>query len=216
MTTTFTCSANGFDPLPSSPAPSSHVMAFPMASHVSAALGEGSGCAYTYAPGSITSGPPIQGLIPAFNGNPAAAYSYTQQSLSPNGATMWNYCPAANNVPMHTHSTPTTDMVLLNKGMPHAKDIRRENGTHHEQDMAPATNQAPSTRHASPAGIKCKWEGCRSIQTFRKGSDLIRHIKTIHIFPDAYPCRECGKKFGRKDHLQGHTERRHQPARTDY
>ncbi|KAL2801976.1 hypothetical protein BJX63DRAFT_416095 [Aspergillus granulosus] len=58
---------------------------------------------------------------------------------------------------------------------------------------------------------KCMWEGCNSSTSFQREGDLIRHLKTIHISPDAYPCHEakCSKTFGRNDHLQNHLRKRH-------
>ncbi|OJI97462.1 hypothetical protein ASPVEDRAFT_36875 [Aspergillus versicolor CBS 583.65] len=64
----------------------------------------------------------------------------------------------------------------------------------------------------SPPYFRCKWEDCTSTRHFSRVGDLIRHIKSIHIAPNAYPCRaqDCGKAFGRPDHLQEHTRRCHQ------
>ncbi|KAL4913339.1 hypothetical protein BDW62DRAFT_167153 [Aspergillus aurantiobrunneus] len=83
----------------------------------------------------------------------------------------------------------------------------------------------PSPRHARPAltgltanvssphdtPLLCKWDGCESTTYFRREADLWRHIRTIHISPRAYPCPEkkCLRAFGRKDHLDQHTRRRH-------
>ncbi|OJJ03870.1 hypothetical protein ASPVEDRAFT_762734 [Aspergillus versicolor CBS 583.65] len=66
-----------------------------------------------------------------------------------------------------------------------------------------------------PPVFQCKWQGCRSSASFRRQVDLIRHLKTIHIAPDAYPCREpnCGVAFGRKDHLKAHSKMHHKPSR---
>lgn len=61
----------------------------------------------------------------------------------------------------------------------------------------------------SPPTFECKWRGCRSATRFSSEGDLVRHLKSIHISPEAYPCRECGKSFGRKDHLRDHQRRRH-------
>jgi hypothetical protein len=61
--------------------------------------------------------------------------------------------------------------------------------------------------HHSPTSFNCRWEGCRSSTVFRRVGDLIRHLRTIHILPTAYQCpvKNCGKAFGRKDHLKEHT-----------
>lgn len=68
------------------------------------------------------------------------------------------------------------------------------------------SESAPST-----PSFRCKWEDCASTRHFARVGDLIRHIKSIHIAPNAYPCRvqNCGKAFGRPDHLQEHTRRCH-------
>ncbi|KAL2835417.1 hypothetical protein BJY01DRAFT_223687 [Aspergillus pseudoustus] len=59
--------------------------------------------------------------------------------------------------------------------------------------------------------FECKWRGCKSSRPFRRETDLIRHLRTIHISPAAFVCPEgsCGKPFGRRDHLMEHLKRRH-------
>ncbi|KAL2818753.1 hypothetical protein BDW59DRAFT_151933 [Aspergillus cavernicola] len=56
----------------------------------------------------------------------------------------------------------------------------------------------------------CPVSGCRSDTQFQNISALKRHVETVHLFPDKYPCpREgCVKAFGRKDHLRDHRRRR--------
>lgn len=54
------------------------------------------------------------------------------------------------------------------------------------------------------ASMKCEWKGCTFPRPFRRYADLMRHIKTIHVSPDAYKCSVCGKGFGRKDKLEVH------------
>ncbi|KAL2867378.1 uncharacterized protein BJX67DRAFT_84895 [Aspergillus lucknowensis] len=82
--------------------------------------------------------------------------------------------------------------------------------------MTNATNQhlvIPTTvpRLQDHPVFQCKWEGCTSSTLFHREGDLMRHLKTIHISPDAFPCREpsCKRKFGRKDHLEEHRRRVH-------
>ncbi|CEL11191.1 hypothetical protein ASPCAL14294 [Aspergillus calidoustus] len=45
----------------------------------------------------------------------------------------------------------------------------------------------------------CKWENCTSTHVFRREIDLIRHIKTIHVAPQAFLCQTYlrGKAFSR-------------------
>ncbi|KAL4878098.1 hypothetical protein BJY04DRAFT_221454 [Aspergillus karnatakaensis] len=72
---------------------------------------------------------------------------------------------------------------------------------------------SPATNNNVPTGavFRCKWEGCQSSTSFRREPDLIRHLKSIHIRPDAYACQfdGCTKAYGRKDHLQEHMRRAH-------
>ncbi|KAL3470116.1 hypothetical protein BJX99DRAFT_240108 [Aspergillus californicus] len=67
--------------------------------------------------------------------------------------------------------------------------------------------------HAPPGPLlyQCRWQGCRSTTLFRREHDLLRHLKSIHIRPDAYVCDigGCRQTFGRRDHLLQHRRRRH-------
>ncbi|KAL2813341.1 hypothetical protein BDW59DRAFT_167524 [Aspergillus cavernicola] len=88
---------------------------------------------------------------------------------------------------------------IMERDVGHPQNISSNTGDRHASDF-----------HIAPS-FQCKWEGCTSISHFARAIDLIRHIKTIHISPKAYPClvKNCGKAFGRRDHLQEHTRRRH-------
>lgn len=76
----------------------------------------------------------------------------------------------------------------------------------------PVSSTADSTHQ--PPVFQCKWLGCRSSASFRRETELIRHLKTIHIAPNAYPCLEpnCGVAFGRKDHLKAHVKTHQKPS----
>ncbi|PYH66339.1 C2H2-type zinc finger protein [Aspergillus vadensis CBS 113365] len=80
----------------------------------------------------------------------------------------------------------------------------------HQPHPAPGSRipRAPSNTHSPPI-FECKWRGCSSSTRFSTEGDLVRHLKSIHISPDAYSCSVCGKSFGRKDHLRDHQRRRH-------
>ncbi|KAL4746649.1 hypothetical protein BDW72DRAFT_184536 [Aspergillus terricola var. indicus] len=69
----------------------------------------------------------------------------------------------------------------------------------------PAQSQAESSTQAAPVS-QCKWIGCRSSTPFIREADLIRHLRSVHIAPNAFFCDQhnCGKRFGRKDHLKAH------------
>ncbi|KAL4871504.1 hypothetical protein BDV12DRAFT_194269 [Aspergillus spectabilis] len=81
---------------------------------------------------------------------------------------------------------------------------------HTQIDIAYQTARLPRT----PV-LQCKWQGCDSSHQFKREGDLIRHIRTIHISPGFYLClvNNCGKSFGRKDHLSEHQKRRHTVAK---
>jgi hypothetical protein len=57
----------------------------------------------------------------------------------------------------------------------------------------------------------CKWENCTSTHDFRREIDLMRHMKTIQVAPQAFLCQTylCGKAFSRKDKLRYHMSRVH-------
>ncbi|KAJ0416463.1 hypothetical protein BJY00DRAFT_291582 [Aspergillus carlsbadensis] len=70
-----------------------------------------------------------------------------------------------------------------------------------DQKMAPASSTFKP--------IRCRWQGCTNHVLFRRESDLIRHLRSIHISPHAYSCSDCLKTFGRNDHLQNHRRKVH-------
>ncbi|CEL08202.1 hypothetical protein ASPCAL11353 [Aspergillus calidoustus] len=85
-----------------------------------------------------------------------------------------------------------------------------------DQSMHSTPSERPSIFRAPaplqiPDSFRCKWAGCRSSRQFHRVGDLIRHLRTIHISPTAFTCPEtdCGKSFGRRDHLSEHVKRRH-------
>ncbi|KAL2862619.1 uncharacterized protein BJX67DRAFT_365887 [Aspergillus lucknowensis] len=81
---------------------------------------------------------------------------------------------------------------------------------------SPPTGQSPLPAFAENGPddarvFRCKWQGCRSYTSFRRETDLLRHLRTVHVSPKAYPCPEpnCDKGFGRKDHLRTHQRNCH-------
>jgi hypothetical protein len=69
-----------------------------------------------------------------------------------------------------------------------ATDIIQGSDHHHHNESSTGyyNAQIPSSLHPRPAYFRCKWEGCRSSTNFRREGDLIRHLRTIHISPNAY------------------------------
>jgi hypothetical protein len=88
--------------------------------------------------------------------------------------------------------------------------------TSHGSPTSPSRSTIPSpapssTSHGTFLPQQCKWEDCGSSTIFQREGDLIRHLKTIHISPNAYPCPEpeCPRAFGRNDHLKNHLKTIH-------
>ncbi|KAL3440462.1 hypothetical protein BJX65DRAFT_27363 [Aspergillus insuetus] len=81
--------------------------------------------------------------------------------------------------------------------------------TIHRESKAPDTLISSPTQ---PESFICKWENCTSTHVFRREIDLMRHVKTIHVAPQAFPCHVglCGRAFPRKDKLRDHMARVHQ------
>ncbi|KAL2826580.1 hypothetical protein BJY01DRAFT_255935 [Aspergillus pseudoustus] len=74
----------------------------------------------------------------------------------------------------------------------------------------PSTNtqqQAPGSSTYKPK--QCQWNGCTSTNVFSRETELMRHLRTIHVSPEAFPCLDCSRTFGRNDHLQQHRRKRH-------
>jgi hypothetical protein len=77
---------------------------------------------------------------------------------------------------------------------------------------APSSHTTTST---SAQGLftpqQCQWKNCSSSTIFQREGDLVRHLKTIHISPNAFPCPEpdCTRAFGRNDHLKNHLKTMH-------
>ncbi|KAL2843460.1 hypothetical protein BJX68DRAFT_155602 [Aspergillus pseudodeflectus] len=97
---------------------------------------------------------------------------------------------------------------------PHGQE--REEWTRSWLTYPPSTDQSPllpSVEGAPRADrtFQCRWIGCRSVTIFCRESELMRHLKTVHISPKAYPCTQpqCGMAFGRRDHLKAHQRNRH-------
>nr|KMM68468.1 hypothetical protein CPAG_04795 [Coccidioides posadasii RMSCC 3488] len=57
----------------------------------------------------------------------------------------------------------------------------------------------------------CGWNGCKYKGTFQRTEDLIRHVRSIHVQANSYPCpvEGCHRPFNRKDNLDMHIRRRH-------
>ncbi|PYI09415.1 hypothetical protein BO78DRAFT_415692 [Aspergillus sclerotiicarbonarius CBS 121057] len=61
------------------------------------------------------------------------------------------------------------------------------------------------------APLQCGWAGCTNSKSFNRPADLLRHVRNLHVTPNAYVCRvnNCGRAFNRKDNLMEHIARVH-------
>lgn len=69
----------------------------------------------------------------------------------------------------------------------------------------------PPKEAALAATFKCKWEGCKYSGYFTRETELVRHVKCVHISPRSYLCpvAGCRKVCNRKDNLDEHLRRLH-------
>ncbi|CEN62295.1 hypothetical protein ASPCAL08932 [Aspergillus calidoustus] len=83
--------------------------------------------------------------------------------------------------------------------------------THQSSQQALTPNHLLDTL-APTVRYYCKWERCQNLAGFKRLSEILRHIKEIHLAPDAYTCPVdgCGKTFNRAERLRHH-ERTHRP-----
>lgn len=110
-------------------------------------------------------------------------------------------------------------LVLGNPAAPRT-DLPPNMRLYNERNPIPATasggqggiDLAMVQRNQPPDSVlKCEWKGCKSKRSFGRRAELERHVKSIHISPDAYQCPVigCEKSFGRKDRMESH-KRQHE------
>ncbi|PLB40096.1 uncharacterized protein BDW47DRAFT_102238 [Aspergillus candidus] len=77
------------------------------------------------------------------------------------------------------------------------------------QTPSQRNNRTANPRRTTP--LQCKWEDCHYLGRFQRVSELIRHIRNLHITPLAYPCPvpDCDKTCNREDNLLQHMRTRH-------
>ncbi|RWQ99915.1 hypothetical protein C8Q69DRAFT_452979 [Paecilomyces variotii] len=96
---------------------------------------------------------------------------------------------------------------------PAHESIKGEDGNDHVAgaDMLQDNQYAPRRKRTNPGPLTCGWEGCTSTDVFSCDRALWRHIKTMHVSPDAFECpvKRCGRSFGRKDKCQDHIRSSH-------
>lgn len=135
----------------------------------------------------------------------------------------------ANSEYTDTRPVNTTQGLATNhlQAMGHGYNLTSRPYTHPIVDGASFITQEPTLGHTHPTSIegtaqihrndpenhgetiRCHWKGCRYKRTFSRRYDLDRHTRSIHTFPRAFRCPECGREFNRRENLQGHLERIH-------
>ncbi|KAL5358362.1 hypothetical protein BJX96DRAFT_173366 [Aspergillus floccosus] len=78
-----------------------------------------------------------------------------------------------------------------------------------ERDLNPTVG--PQSRDEALQTLMCEWKDCNQKRAFRRDAELMRHIMTIHVRPNAYGCpvEGCSRVFNRKDNLKVHLEKKH-------
>ncbi|KAF7175053.1 hypothetical protein CNMCM7691_005521 [Aspergillus felis] len=85
------------------------------------------------------------------------------------------------------------------------------------EGKAAVTSNETAKRIRSPVnedGPKCEWKGCKYKRSFNRKEDLLRHVRTVHIFPGLHICpiKGCYKRCNREDNLKEHINRCHGKA----
>ncbi|PWY69657.1 hypothetical protein BO94DRAFT_590440 [Aspergillus sclerotioniger CBS 115572] len=80
------------------------------------------------------------------------------------------------------------------------------------------SRESQLTPRTSQSRLRCEWKGCNYRNSFNRPTDLIRHVKTIHILPHSFTCDVpgCDKTFSRKDNFMEHKLRVHRFVRRQY
>ncbi|KAH8700437.1 hypothetical protein BGW36DRAFT_357096 [Talaromyces proteolyticus] len=115
---------------------------------------------------------------------------------------------------LQQHVMPKTDFVydrhgIYNENWMQLKfpcDDDDDDKNNNNQDASGLKNRRQNHSPPKSATRKCRWEGCKYLGSFRRDADLLRHVKAVHVSPDAYTCPivGCGKPFGRKDKMEAH------------
>ncbi|KAL3454247.1 hypothetical protein BJX65DRAFT_85771 [Aspergillus insuetus] len=73
----------------------------------------------------------------------------------------------------------------------------------------PLTLTHSLSRETPDGSLTCLWPRCPHRGEFKSKGCIKRHTITQHLFPNAYGCEVCGKKFNRSDNLRAHFRRKH-------
>ncbi|NXN07869.1 ZBT8A protein, partial [Indicator maculatus] len=87
-------------------------------------------------------------------------------------------------------------------GVDAENDVGHEYGYNHEPEVISKKQALPRTR------FKCPF----CTHTVKRRADLKRHLR-CHTGERPYPCKECGKRFTRLEHLRNHFQTIHQAGK---
>ncbi|PKX88667.1 uncharacterized protein P174DRAFT_425695 [Aspergillus novofumigatus IBT 16806] len=112
-----------------------------------------------------------------------------------------------------THRTDHHQSVIAAAQSPHPNDLASSDRGHPmavpSKVTPPVTSNGSRKRNRYPANadsLVCQWLGCTYKRSFNRKQDLLRHLKTQHIFRDIYICpvEGCYKRHKRPDILKDH------------
>ncbi|KAL4879724.1 hypothetical protein BJY04DRAFT_219810 [Aspergillus karnatakaensis] len=123
--------------------------------------------------------------------SPYSSFSSGDMAMSMNSSSFIDLVHDVS-TPSSTDSTEDLDMI----------------GTEFEPSDSADDSSEP---HKQDQLFVCEWKGCTKKGQFTRLTDLMRHIRTVHVFPHRFGCpaEGCDRRFGRKDHCKAHIKRRH-------
>ncbi|PKY07437.1 hypothetical protein P168DRAFT_279406 [Aspergillus campestris IBT 28561] len=133
----------------------------------------------------------------------------------PDGATRQNMSlhlrdqPAAITSPPSPRDSSASGFVQASPEGPRLAVGETSRQRRNSRTLSQRNNRTANSQRTTP--LQCKWEGCRYLGEFQRVSELIRHIRTLHITPLDYPCPVpgCDKICNREDNLLQHMRTRH-------
>ncbi|KAL2823290.1 hypothetical protein BDW59DRAFT_163452 [Aspergillus cavernicola] len=132
---------------------------------------------------------------------PYPSSGHPQDHTPPRSRHLYNGS-GSSNVAMQVRAYPNT----IPMGYPSLSD---NDSLHLPHNTTGMPGQTTGSQNNPP--LLCEWKDCSPAPYFNRVAELMRHIKSIHVSPDAHSCpvENCGKRFGRRDQLQLHTRRSH-------
>ncbi|PLN84025.1 hypothetical protein BDW42DRAFT_199783 [Aspergillus taichungensis] len=114
--------------------------------------------------------------------------------------------PAAITSPTSARGSSASGLAQLSPNRPRLAVGEASRARRNSRALSQRNNRAAKT-----TPLQCKWEDCRYLGGFQRVSELIRHIRNLHITPLSWPCPvpDCDKICNREDNLLQHMRTRH-------